>query len=150
VPKPARVFVSHSHKDVSFVKRLIKVLESHGIEYWYSPKHIAGAQQWHDEIGRALARCNWFVLVLTPAAAASKWVKHELLFALEARAYSAHIVVLNVRQAKYKRLSWTLHEFQWIDFTRGFDRACKPLLRVWKRQYRSEPLRGTRRRKSAG
>jgi TIR domain-containing protein len=132
VPRPVRLFISHSHRDAAFVKRLTHVLDGHGLSYWYSRHHIVGAQQWHDEIGRALTRCNWFVLVLSPAAVASKWVKHELLFALEERAYLDHIVILSVRRARYKRLSWTLHQSQWVDFTRGFDRGCKALLRVWR------------------
>jgi hypothetical protein len=38
------------------------------------------AQQWHDEIGAALRRCDWFVLVLSPHTVESIWVKRELLF----------------------------------------------------------------------
>jgi len=28
--------------------------------------HIVAAKQWHDEIGNALSRCDWFIVVLTP------------------------------------------------------------------------------------
>jgi hypothetical protein len=40
--------------------------------------NIRGAQQWHDEIGTALKRCDWFLLVLSPQSVRSMWVKHEL------------------------------------------------------------------------
>ena len=106
--KPVRIFLSHSAKDRRFAKRLADVLDSHKLPYWYSQRHIVGAQQWHDEIGKALARCNWFVLVLSPASVKSKWVKHELLFALEQKAYKGHVVVLSLRQANARKLSWTL------------------------------------------
>ena len=69
---PTEVFISHSQKDQGFVKWLVGVLRRHQIPVWYSDTEILGAQQWHDEIGKALERCDWFVLVLSPDAVASK------------------------------------------------------------------------------
>ena len=69
---PNEVFVSHSSMDRPFVNRLVDVLRRHGVPVWYSEANIQGAQQWHDEIGAALRRCDWFVLVLSPDAVASK------------------------------------------------------------------------------
>ena len=135
--KSGRIFLSHSSADKRFAKRLAKVLDNHKLPYWYSQRHIVGAQQWHDEIGKALAKCSWFVLVLSPASAKSKWVKHELLFALEQEAYKGHIVVLSLRPANFKKLSWTLSQFQWVDFTHDFDRGCKALLRIWRKTHRT-------------
>lgn len=112
------------------------MLDDHRLRYWYSERHIIGAQQWHDEIGKALGICNWFVLVLSPASVTSKWVKHELLFALETKAYRKHIVVAVLKKANAKRLSWTLSQFQWVDFTGGFDPACKALLKIWSKKRR--------------
>jgi len=71
--------------DRQFVDRLVDVLRRHGTPVWYSETNIRGAQQWHDKIGAALRRCDWFVLVLSPDAAASKWVERELLYSLPAR-----------------------------------------------------------------
>ena len=136
--KPVRIFLSHSATDRRFARRLADVFDSHTLPYWYSQRHIVGARQWHDEIGRALGRCNWFVLVLSPASVKSKWVKHELLFALEQEAYDNHIVVLNLKPANFKKLSWTLSQSQWVDFTRGFDRGCKALLPIWRKTHRTQ------------
>ncbi len=123
--------MSHSHLDRSFVNRLVRILRSQGLPYWYSPKHIIGAQQWHDEIGRALARCGWFVVVLSPSSVKSPWVKRELVYALNEKRYKDRIVPLLLRRCQYVKLSWTLQAFQMVDFTRGFDQGCRELLRVW-------------------
>lgn len=131
MPKPSRLFISHSHKDRPLVERLARVLDDHKLRHWYSERHILGAQQWHDEIGKALRRCNWLVLVLSPAAVASRWVKYELLFALEAKAYREHIVILDYRKANHRALSWTLRSLQWVHFRHGFDAGCRDLLRIW-------------------
>ena len=66
------VFLSHSGKDRKFVVRLACMLKRHGVRYWYSATHIAGARQWHDEIGCILARCDWFNVVLTPDSVRSR------------------------------------------------------------------------------
>jgi hypothetical protein len=80
---PREVFISHAHQDRTFVAKVIKLLQRHRIHYWYSPKHIVGAQQWHDEIGKALERCDWFLLVLTPHAVKSKWVGPECMYSVK-------------------------------------------------------------------
>ena len=58
--------------DRPFVNRLVDVLRRHATPVWYGETNIQGVQQWHDEIGAALRRCDWFVLVLSPDAVASK------------------------------------------------------------------------------
>jgi hypothetical protein len=80
---PSEVFVSHSSKNAIFIERLRDVLARHGVNSFVSKTNIRGAQQWHDEIGTALRRCDWFLLVLSPEPVRSTWVKHELIYALQ-------------------------------------------------------------------
>jgi hypothetical protein len=116
-------------------------LQNCGIPSWYSKIHLKGAQQWHDEIGRALARCDWFLVVLSPAATKSVWVKRELVYALNARRLGGKIVPVLLLPCKYqKRLSWTLDAFQIIDFSNDFDEGCRNLLNVWGRKHRKRHL----------
>jgi len=82
---PHEVFLSHSSEDRDFASLLADKLRRHGIPVWYSQTNIIGAQQWHDEIGAALQRCDWFAVVLSPQSVESMWVKRELLNALEQR-----------------------------------------------------------------
>lgn len=136
MPPPTEIFLSHSSQDHDFASRIGQVLEDHGLPYWYSKRDILGAQQWHDEIGAALARCDWFLLILSPAAIASRWVKHELLYALREEAYDGHIIVIDYQPADSKQLSWTLRSFQWVDFRQDFAHGCRELLRIWGRGHR--------------
>jgi hypothetical protein len=105
---------------------------------WYAPTEIIGAQQWHDEIGAALARCDWFVLVVSPNAAKSEWVRRELMYALNEARYREHIAPLIFRRCDPQEVSWTLQAFQHIDFTKGFARGCTDLLRVWGLGFRGD------------
>ncbi|MCU1266776.1 MAG: hypothetical protein JWM21_3094 [Acidobacteria bacterium] len=74
-PLPKEVFLSNSSLDRVFVSGLAEMLRRHGIPVWYSQTNILGAQQWHDEIGAALKRCDWLVVVLSPNSVESVWVK---------------------------------------------------------------------------
>jgi TIR domain len=85
---------------------------------------------------RALARCDWFLLILSPAATASKWVKRELFYALREDAYEGRLVVLDYQPAEPEKLSWTLPDLQWVDFQHDFEDGCRELLRIWGRGYR--------------
>ena len=86
---------------------------------------------WHDEIGAALGRCDWFVLVLSPDAVDSLWVKRELLYSLQQDRFEGRIAPLLHRTCAYDELSWTLSQLQVIDFRHGFDAGCRNLLRIW-------------------
>ncbi|MFQ5639796.1 MAG: toll/interleukin-1 receptor domain-containing protein [bacterium] len=128
---PQEVFLSHSDHDREFVINLVGVLRNQRIPFWYSQMDIIGAQQWHDEIGAALKRCDWFVIVLSPKSVESVWVKRELLFALQQNRFKDRIIPLLYKPCDYEQLSWTLSIFQIVDFTGSFEHGCRDLLRVW-------------------
>jgi TIR domain-containing protein len=136
---PDEVLLSHSSKDVRFTRRLRNVLAKHGVGSFLSKEHIRGAQEWHDEIGEALKRCDWFLIVLSPHSARSKWVKHELIYALQANRYRGRIIPILYKTCDPDKLSWTLSAFQWIDFRKDFPGGCKQLLHIWKLEYALPP-----------
>ncbi len=135
---PTEVFVSHSSKNADFISRLNGVLTDHKVKSFVSKENIRGAQQWHDEIGTALKRCDWFVLVRSPQSVRSRWVKHELIYALQASRYRERIIPVLYRQCDTDALSWTLSSIEWIDFRGDFDEACKQLLQIWQLKYKSK------------
>lgn len=126
------VFLSHSSRDRKFATELAEVLRR---RVWYSKTHIRGASQWHDAIGRALARCTWFVIILSPGAVDSMWVKNELLFALNQRRYRDRIAPVLYKKCQYEKLSWTLSSFEIVDFTESIEAGYRELLRVWEIEF---------------
>jgi hypothetical protein len=128
---PAETFLSHSSRDRAFVDTLAAVLAKHSVPYWYSTTKIAGGQKWHDEIGAALKRCDWFVIVLSRNSVKSKWAKRELTYALTDDRYEDRIIPVVIDTCDVTGFSWTLASFQAIDFTSGFDSGCTDLLRTW-------------------
>jgi hypothetical protein len=128
---PAEVFLSHSSADSAFTQQLADMLRKSGVPVWYSATNILGAQQWHDEIGAALKRCDWFLIVLTKNAVKSLWVKRELLFALQQTRLVNRIIPLLVEDCDYENLSWTLGSYQMVNFRDTFEAGCRGLLRIW-------------------
>jgi len=113
------------------VSRVADMLRGHSVPVWYSKTNILGAQQWHDEIGIALGRCDWFMIVLSPRSVESMWVKRELLFALQQKRFENRIAPVLYEACDFERLSWVLPSFQTISFQDSFDEGCRHLLRLW-------------------
>jgi len=136
---PKEVFLSHSSRDRKFAQKLAEALKQHGIRVWLSQRHIRGAQQWFDEIGSALQRCDWFVVVLSPNSARSTWVKRELLYAFMHARYEDKIVPvlrLTCKTKEIEGLAWTLPSLQKVDFRGSFSEGCRNLLHIGGVRYR--------------
>lgn len=131
IMRPNEAFLSHSSADQEFVTSVSEMMQKHGIPVWYSKTNILGAQQWHDEIGAALNRCDWFLLVLSPNSVESMWVKRELLFALQQNRFADKIIPVLYQPCDSANLSWILSSFQTINFHQDFDNGCRDLLRIW-------------------
>lgn len=128
---PREIFLSHSGADRAFVLPLAEALRRHGLPVWYSATNILGAQQWHDEIGAALRRCDWMIVVLSPDAVDSLWVKRELCYALQQRQYLDRITPLLLRPCDHARLSWTLSALQTVDCSQAPQLGLRELFRGW-------------------
>lgn len=127
---PIEVFLSHANQDRALAQRLAHTLIRHGIPVFFSPQHILGAQQWQNEILGALQRCDWFVVLLSPDAINSMWVKREVAFALQDPRYEDRIIPLTYRECDLKSLQW-LTLFQMVSFTGDFTAGCRNLLKTW-------------------
>ena len=137
---PKEVFLSHSSKDAVITRRLAETLRNHGIPLWYSATNIRGAQQWHDEIGRALKRCDWFIVLLSNDSITSRWVKMELAYALRHSQYSEKILPILLEKCDYESLSWTLDSFQIVDLSGDFETGCTDTLSTWGVEFAPEKL----------
>lgn len=124
------VFLSHASQDHVKAQRMRDWLVGNNIDVWFSPHHLRDDLAWQDEIGHALRRCNWFIVLLSPNAAQSMWVKRELQYALNQRRYENQIIPALLRKCELKAMSWTLPQIQIVDFQRDFTKGCAELLRI--------------------
>ena len=61
----------------------------------------------------------------------SKWVKRELVFALDEDRYETCFIPVVIRAGNYRKFSWAFHSYQLVDFTQDFEKGCRALLRIW-------------------
>ncbi len=128
---PKEIFLSHSSNNYEIASSISETIKSHGVPVWFSPQNVMPSQQWHDEIGRALKRCDWFMILLSDDSIASEWVKRELMYALTHNQYYDSIMPVIIRNCEYEDLSWTLCSFQIIDFNSNPEHAYRQILRTW-------------------
>jgi hypothetical protein len=60
-----------------------------------------------------------------------------LNYALIEKRYEDRILPLLFKKCNYRALSWTLPQFQMIDFTKDYQRACEETLKTWKKSGRN-------------
>jgi len=77
------IFISYSRRDQEFVTRLASDLDAQVAGVWFDQSKIRAGQRWHDEIMDGIRECKAFILVLSPDAAESKYVREEVSKALE-------------------------------------------------------------------
>lgn len=123
---PEEVFLSHATADREAATGLATLLREHGLCVWFSQTDLRGAQNWHDEIGLALGRCEFFIVLLSKSSVRSEWVKRELCYALRTPRYNGRILPILLEPCDYESLSWTLGGMQIIP---AYDRAS--ILLTW-------------------
>src|SRR5687768_15708014 len=77
------IFISYSRRDQEFVTRLASDLHAQVAGVWFDQSTIQLGEKWHDEIMEGIRDCKAFILVLSPDAMESRYVREEVNKALE-------------------------------------------------------------------
>ena len=80
---PKDIFISYSRRDQEFVSRLASDLDAQVAGVWFDQSTIQLGQKWHDKIMEGIRDCRAFILVLSPDAMESRYVREEVNKALE-------------------------------------------------------------------
>ena len=106
-------FISYSRHDWSeFVSDLVNHLTRQSLTVWVDQSLIVGGDDWMDSVGEALRLCSTLVLVLSPEALASRYVKMEYRYFFR---QEKPIVPLLYRRVEEVPIE--LSTIQYIDFT---------------------------------
>ena len=106
-----RLFVSYSRKDIAFVRRLAGDLEKAGYDVWWDVSDLRGGDDWLRLIPAAIESSDCFIIVLSPNAILSEWVKREYTQALSLRKK-----VIPIMLAK-SSVPFALNTLNYVDFT---------------------------------
>jgi hypothetical protein len=82
MPVPEHVFVSHSTRDAEFAQELCRELENADIPVWVDTTHLVpGTPDWEAAIRDGMARSFAVVVMASPDARASTFVRAEVMLA---------------------------------------------------------------------
>lgn len=127
-----RIFISHSSKDRDFVEsELMPFLRNQGVEPWYSRDDIEAAAHWEATILKGLRESEWFLVVLTPGAVVSEWVRTEVSWALSER--KGRVIPLLRQSCDVDDLHLALRRIQWVDIASDAETGWTALGGVVKR-----------------
>ncbi len=76
----AHVFISYAHTDRVYARTLADYLLSSGFDVWIDDRINFGTD-WEDAIFKSIGGCAAFIVIMTPEAAESAWVKRERFYA---------------------------------------------------------------------
>lgn len=125
-----KVFISHASHDKPFVDRLVADLAGRGVPVWYDKLDLKLGDSIPASVGAGLAEAKYFAIVLSGAAAASKWVHEELNSALmtQVAAGGTFILPLLLEDCDVPML---LAHRRRADFRKDYDSGLAELLGVW-------------------
>lgn len=126
--RPREVFFSFAESDRPQAEALVSCLRAHGVHVWFAPHDVAGATHWQAEIGDALKRCDWFMVLVTPHSVQRMWVRREVTYALNRQDLERRITPIVHDGCDPEQLSWVLTLIQ-AEPT-GVD-LCARLLANW-------------------
>ncbi len=106
-----KIFISYSRKDIGFVRKLAGDLEKLGYEVWWDVSDLRGGDDWVRVIPEAIEASQYFLVVLSPNALTSEWVRKEYTQALTSK---KKVIPLMLTAS---RVPFSLNTINYVDFT---------------------------------
>ena len=97
-------FISYSHKDEEFTKRLYSRLSDSEIRVWYAPEDVKGGEKLHEQIDRAIQIHDKLLIVLSENSLQSEWVMTEIRKARRTEIKEKRRKLFPIRLVEYETL----------------------------------------------
>jgi len=104
-----KVFLSYAESDREIAKDLALRLEEAGNDVWFADDELFPGDNWALEVGEALNECEAMMVLLSPQAMKSDWVRHEIEFALGALQYRGRLIPVLVKPTS--DIPWIFKKF---------------------------------------
>ena len=118
-------FMSYSREDAALQKKVVAGLRERGVTVWVDVENlIPGSPAWEREIERAIRSAAGIIVLLSPDANNSEWVRREISFAEDNR---KRIFPVLVRGEEDDSIPLRLASHQRVDLRRDFDQGLDEL-----------------------
>jgi tetratricopeptide (TPR) repeat protein len=122
------IFISYSHHDRGFVKRLAHDLKAVGLTVWWDEWEIRVGDSIIEKISQGINGSAYLAVVLSPHSVKSNWVQRELGSALMRQlSVDRDITVLPLLISDCE-VPVLIREIKWADFQQDYQAGLKELL----------------------
>ena len=109
-----KVFISHADTDETFARKVVAGLEEAGFEAWDASREILPGDNWADITARALQESEAMVVLLSPDALRSSWVRREIDYALSEQRYSNRLIPVLPKELNEEEIPWILRRLRMV------------------------------------
>lgn len=114
-------FISYSHQDEEFSRRLHARMRSEGLRVWYAPEDMKAGRKLHEEIFRAIQIHDKLLLVLSEDSMKSEWVMTEIRRAKKVEREENRRKLFPIRLVDFE----TIEKWECFDADSGKDLAAE-------------------------
>jgi TIR domain len=114
-------FISHSHKDDDFARRLHARMRSESLRVWFAPEDLQGGKKLYEEVFRAIQYHDKLLLVLSEHSMKSEWVISEIRGARKVEREEKRRKLFPIRLVDFENIQ----EWVCFDGDRGMDLALE-------------------------
>ncbi len=102
-------FISYSHQDEEFCKRLHSRMQQEKLRVWYAPEDLKRGRKIHEQIDSAIRVHDKLLLVLSEHSMKSDWVSTEIYRAIKREKQEGKRVLFPIRLCSFDAIKdWTL------------------------------------------
>lgn len=114
-------FISYSHKDEEFAKRLYSRMRDEHLRVWFAPEDVKGGEKLSEQIDRAIQVHDRLLLILSENSLQSEWVMTEIRKARKAEIKEKRQKLFPIRLVSFEKLQ----EWECFDADNGKDLAVE-------------------------
>ena len=107
-----KVFISHAASDRDLAKYVAAHLSEAGFDVWDPEEHLLPGDNLPLKVGEALEQADAMIVLVSPEAANSEWVRQEINYALASPKYAGRLLPVIVRETD--DIPWILRKFNHV------------------------------------
>jgi hypothetical protein len=97
-------FISYSHKDEEFAKRLHSRMRDEHLRVWYAAEDMKGGRKIHEQVAHAIQVYDKLLLVLSETSMQSEWVATEIYHARQREVKEKRQVLFPIRLVPFEAI----------------------------------------------
>ncbi len=120
-----KVFLSYADSERDLARELADRLTGAGVQVWFDEREIAAGENWAEAVQRALEDASALVILLSPAAVQSRWVRREIEYALGSPRFEGRVVPVQVHPTR--KAPWMRH-LRAVQAKRDLDETAREIV----------------------